>query len=168
MCDHIAEGDSVQTAAKLVGVAYKTFYNILAQGDESIYANTLIQAYARARKCRADARAEQIDEIVRRTMLPKDAEEYLEPNAARVVIDAIKWQAGKENNARYGDRLAIEDNRPKAITTREEALATLASSGLSVADIFGALTKPVQPLPVALEIEAGADQDQDDSEELGG
>ncbi len=73
---------------------------------------------------------------------------------------------------RYGDRVQVEDARPKAITTREEALATLASSGLSVADIFGALTKPVSPLPVVLEIEAGEhaepDQDADDSEDLGG
>jgi hypothetical protein len=105
-------------------------------------------------------------------MLPRDDSEYLEPNAARVVIDAIKWQAGKENNARYGDRIAIEDDRPQAKATREDALKTLRESGLSVADIFGALTKPAEPLPVALEIEATPaarddDQEADDLSDLG-
>ena len=35
----------------------------------------------------------------------------LDPNAARVAIDAQKWIAGKENARKYGDRQQIEVGR---------------------------------------------------------
>ena len=102
--------------------------------------------------------AEKIDEILRRTMLPRDDPEYLEPNAARVVIDAIKWQAGKENQGRYGDRIIVEDDQPKKILSREETLKQVAASGLSLGDVFGVLAKPTDaPL---IEIEGAQSQSQ--------
>ena len=90
-----------------------------------------------------------------------------EVEKAKLRIWTRQWVAAKLAPKSYGDKIAIEDTRPKATCTREEALATLKSSGLSVADIFGALTKPVAPLPVALEIEVaaqGADQDEDEED----
>ncbi len=59
-------------------------------------------AYTRARENRADARADRIDNICKKVEDGK-----LDPNAARVIIDAEKWQAGKENNTRYGDKLEL-------------------------------------------------------------
>lgn len=59
--------------------------------------------YARARERRADARAERIDEICSKVELGE-----LGPNEARVIIDAEKWQAGKENAKRYGDKLILD------------------------------------------------------------
>ena len=59
--------------------------------------------YVRAREARADARADKIDETVQKV---EDGE--LEPNAARVIIDAHKWQAGKEKPHVYNDKTIIE------------------------------------------------------------
>lgn len=58
--------------------------------------------YARARERRADARVERIDDL---TAEVKDGK--LGANEARVIIDAEKWQAGKENSKRYGDKLDL-------------------------------------------------------------
>jgi hypothetical protein len=162
MCDRIAEGDSVQVAALSVGVAYRTFYNYLGGGYGAMYADTLMQAYARARKVRADARAEQIDEIIRRTMLPRGDEEYLEPNAARVVIDAIKWQASKENNARYGDKLAIESEAPKAGLGRADALALMQSGAVTIEQLMDRWTKPVEAIEAPKTEDTAQDADDSD------
>jgi hypothetical protein len=59
--------------------------------------------YARARMARADVRADDIDEITQQTL-----EGTLDPAAARVVIEAKKWQAGKEKPKVYGDRHFVE------------------------------------------------------------
>jgi hypothetical protein len=61
--------------------------------------------YARAREARADARSDRIDDI---TQDVKDGK--LDPHAARVIIEAEKWQAGKENSKRYGDKLDVSGN----------------------------------------------------------
>ena len=66
--------------------------------------------YARAREARADARSEYIDEIADEVRIGK-----LDPNAARVIIDAEKWQAGKENSKRYGDKLSLDGDLKVAI-----------------------------------------------------
>lgn len=58
--------------------------------------------YARARERRADARAERIDELA--DEVKTGVLGHLE---ARVIIDAEKWQAGKENSKRYGDKLDL-------------------------------------------------------------
>lgn len=55
--------------------------------------------YTRAREARAEARADYIDEIA-----DEVKEGKLDPNAARVLIDAQKWQAGKEAPKRYGEK----------------------------------------------------------------
>lgn len=54
--------------------------------------------YARARQNRADVRSDRIDDIVRRHMNGE-----LNYEQARISIDAEKWQAGKENQKRYGN-----------------------------------------------------------------
>jgi hypothetical protein len=56
----------------------------------------------RAREHRALARADKIDDYVEQLALGK-----LDPHAARVMIDAEKWQAGKELPKRYGEKLEV-------------------------------------------------------------
>lgn len=56
-------------------------------------------SYARAREARADRRAERIDDICMKV----EAGE-IDYNAARVIIDAQKWQAAHEAPKAYGDR----------------------------------------------------------------
>lgn len=59
--------------------------------------------YARARSNRADWRAARIDGIVARLL---DAD--IDPGAARVAIDAEKWQASHEKPKSYGDKQTVE------------------------------------------------------------
>jgi len=59
--------------------------------------------YTRARDTRADARADRIDDIV-----DKVENDELPSDRARVMIDAIKWMAGKEAPKRYGDKVEVE------------------------------------------------------------
>ena len=62
--------------------------------------------YARARELQADAMFEEITDIRQRV----EAGE-LGPNEARVIIDAIKWQAGKLRPQKYGDKIQVEQDR---------------------------------------------------------
>lgn len=143
VCENIAAGDTVAQACKAAGVTERSFFRALAADD----GGSLGQAYARVRRLRADKRAAEIEDLVRRACLPKDNEEHLDANAARVAIDSFKWLAARENNGRYGDRITVEDDGPRKTLTREDTLAQLAASNLSIADVFGALTKPAEPVP---------------------
>ena len=60
--------------------------------------------YTRAREGRADFRSERIDSLCGKVEKGK-----LDPNAARVIIDAQKWQASKENRNLYGDQVGLDD-----------------------------------------------------------
>jgi len=59
--------------------------------------------YARAREARSEARSDRIDKY---KMMALRGE--IPPDVARVAIDAEKWQAGKENPKRYGDKQQID------------------------------------------------------------
>jgi len=145
VCTLVAQGDSVTNACKVVGVARRTFFAALAKAEEGA---PLHLYYARARKARAESRSDEIDEIIRRTLLPRTDPNFVEANAARVAIDALRWQAGKENNSRYGDKIQVEDATPKPALTREETLTQLQNSGLQLPDIFAALTTRAAPVDV--------------------
>lgn len=60
------------------------------------------EKYARARAIRAFRRAEQVDQV-REDMRSG----VIDAQVARVEIDAIKWQTGKENPRVFGERLAL-------------------------------------------------------------
>lgn len=97
-CRMIAAGLSIRKACENEGMPNSdTLYEWLYDDAE------FSEQYARARERRADARAERIDEISEKALTG----EY-KADAARVAIDAEKWQAGKENSKRYGDKLQVE------------------------------------------------------------
>jgi hypothetical protein len=158
VCTLIAQGDSVTNACTGVGVSRRTFFAALAQADD----NSLLHAsYTKARKARADSRSDEIDEIIRRALLSRADANYVEPNAARVAIDALRWQMGKENAKRYGDKLQVEDTTERKQLSREEVLAQLQGSGLRLPDVFASLTKRVGGESLAIEIPANSgDQSQ--------
>jgi len=60
------------------------------------------QKYARAREFRANARADFIDGIISKLEAGS-----IDPQVARVIIDAEKWQAGKELPKKYGEKVSI-------------------------------------------------------------
>lgn len=59
--------------------------------------------YARACDERADHRAEMIDDIAERCLSGE-----VDPQAARVAIDAHKWTASKLKPKKYGDKISAE------------------------------------------------------------
>lgn len=69
------------------------------------------EKYARARHLRSFRRYEQVDQIgedMRAGLI--DAQQ------ARVLIDAIKWQTGKENPKVFGDKLELAGNKDAPLT----------------------------------------------------
>lgn len=96
-CQYIAEGDSVRKASAKAGIEPTKFYRLLAK-DEN-----LVKQYAGARASRADARVEGMDDVIDEMKAGT-----IDANQARVIMDAIKWQAGKENAKRYGDKIEVE------------------------------------------------------------
>ena len=75
----------------------KTIYNWLRDQP------TFFQNYARAREIRAYRRAESVDGVI------DDCRKgVIDPATARVQLDAIKWQTGKENPKAFGERIEHE------------------------------------------------------------
>jgi hypothetical protein len=110
VCDLIAEGQSMRSATKEAGIEITKFLRILnKEGDVS----ELAQHYVRARATRADARFERVDEIMAELRTGK-----LDAQQARVMLDAIKWQTGKENAKRYGDALDLTSKGEKLAETK--------------------------------------------------
>lgn len=106
ICRLIASGLSIRKACLTAGtVAESTVFKWLYEDAD------FSEQYARARERRADARAERIDDICDRV-----ASGELKPDAGRVIIDAEKWQAGKENSKRYGDRLQLDADMTVSMT----------------------------------------------------
>lgn len=107
VCVLIAQGDSVAKIGEMDGMPdARTIFRWLASnagGDEDDPAS-FRQQYMRARASRADARFERLDEI-----MEKVGNGLLDPAAARVMMDAIKWQSGKENAKRYGEKVQLAD-----------------------------------------------------------
>ena len=122
ICDLIARKQTLNQVCQLSNMpSYETVRQWILADKE------LFDKYARAREQRADARADRIDEITVMVIEGK-----LDPQAARVVIDAEKWLAGKEKPKVYGDKVTQEvvgdPERPLEIVqrpqvTREEWLA---------------------------------------------
>lgn len=67
--------------------------------------------YTRAREDMADHDADKIADVAK---LVSDGK--MDPQAARVAIDAYKWSAGKRRPKRYGDKLEIEQTATVAVT----------------------------------------------------
>lgn len=104
ICDLVAEGQNLHVIGKLDGFPPRWRIYEWFKEDKDFADN-----YARAREDRADWRASKIDEVVAQML---DAQ--VEPAAARVAIDAHKWQAGKEKPKVYGEKVtaAIEGGDP--------------------------------------------------------
>lgn len=125
VCGHIASGMSVEKACEAAGVEARTFYRWLGSkdpaGSESQPFDMLRQQYLRAREVRADARFERIDQVVA-DMRGK----VIDHNQARVEIDAIKWQTGKENAKRYGDAVTLRGDADNPLPAPQFIIAPIA------------------------------------------
>lgn len=145
VCHRIATGMSIRAACAGDGFpAWRTFLRWLATDDvdNGVESGTpsvkpysaLRQQYARAREARADARFESLDNVLRDL---KDGK--LDAAAARVMLDAIKWQTGKENAKKYGEAVTVKGDRDNPLQVRtvrelsDDELQALALGGLRAA-----------------------------------
>lgn len=69
------------------------------------------QMYTRACEDMADNDADKIADVAQRVIEGK-----VDPQAARVAIDAYKWSAGKRRPKKYGDKLELETTSTVAVT----------------------------------------------------
>lgn len=98
VCSEIAMGSSLRKLARKPGMpALRTLMAWLDKNPE------FQQQYARAREVRADSRADRVDDIIDQVETG-----ILDPQAARVMIDALKWQCGHEMPKRYGVKVTQE------------------------------------------------------------
>jgi hypothetical protein len=105
ICAHVAAGSNINNLPDEPDMPhYATVYNWLREFPD------FFEKYARAREFRAFARVDRMDDITKRTLSGEIA-----PDVARVVIDAEKWQAGKENRGVFGDKTAIEHKHSGAV-----------------------------------------------------
>tara|TARA_R110000824_G_scaffold359628_2_gene547217 strand:+ start:380 stop:766 length:387 start_codon:yes stop_codon:yes gene_type:complete len=98
ICEQLAEGKSlVKILKKPKMPSYSTVMKWLRLNDD------FAQNYARAREDSADNDFDNVRDIgdqVRQGLL--------DPAAARVAIDALKWTAGKMKPKKYGDKLDLD------------------------------------------------------------
>lgn len=119
ICTRLAEGESLAAICRdghmpSISVVYRRILD-----DETFRAD-----YSRAREDQADTDADRIGEIASQV-----AQGLLDPQAARVAIDAYKWTAGKRKPKVYGDKLAIggaDDLPPIASTIDASKLSAAA------------------------------------------
>ena len=93
ICVLVANGSNLHKIGKLDDFPSRETIYVWLDEDKEFSDN-----YARAREIRADLRVEKIEDIIQdmRTGV-------IDHQMARVEIDSIKWQAGKEKPRDYGD-----------------------------------------------------------------
>jgi len=112
ICDRVAGRPLAAVCRDEDMPSRETVYSWLRKHKE------FLDNYTRARATRAFARADQIDDVIEGVRSGD-----IKPDAARVEIDALKWQAGKENAPLFGDRLALAGDKDAPIAV--EATVTL-------------------------------------------
>lgn len=93
MFERIAEGESTRAIAAVYEVSGGTVWNLLNRPEFD-------ERYMRARQDRAHNLAQRLGDIGELVLKGK-----VDPNAARVAIDAFKWTASKLLPKSYGDKI---------------------------------------------------------------
>ena len=97
-CGEIALGNSLRSVVARDDMpSHTAIYEWLAKYPE------FAEQYARAKTDSGDSDADKIEEIAERVLSGE-----LEPQQARVAIDAYKWTAGKKRPKKYGDKIQQE------------------------------------------------------------
>jgi hypothetical protein len=108
--EKISEGHSLASCLRSIPCSFGKFYDGLEKD------NKLNESYVRARRHQSEASQSLILKCVTDVL-----EGRLDPNAARVAIDALKWNAAKLHPAIYADKGLLghtDGNSPTEITVR--------------------------------------------------
>lgn len=100
ICKLTSEGKSAITISKILGIAYTTMREWIDNDPDNA------AKYARAKQDQGDYAYEQIQEVE----LKLEAG-ILDPQTSRVLIDSIKWRAGKMRPKVYGEKLELSGNK---------------------------------------------------------
>lgn len=139
VCMLIAEGASVAKVGRMQGMpSHRTIYRWLATADavpagegeegdtkKSRPYDAFRQQYLRAREIRADSRFESVDSVIEDMRKGR-----IDANQARVQIDAIKWQVGKENAKRYGDAVTLRGDKDNPVQVQQRTTIEMSEAEL--------------------------------------
>lgn len=110
ICEKVALGSNLnRICAEKTGPARSAVYKWLSQ--HAYFSDK----YARAREDRADWRSDKLDDICAKVEAGK-----LDPQAARVIVDTYKWQAGKEKPKVYADRVAHDHKHSGDLSVKSD------------------------------------------------
>ena len=97
------------------------------------------EMYARARDAQADSLFDEAGDVARQALAGA-----VDPQAARLFVDTVKWQAMKLKPRKYGDKLEVEQNLSvrsvtladelEAITQRQRRMAAEAAAKTTIID----------------------------------
>lgn len=130
LCERVASGQSAKTICAQPGMpSESTLYRWLSESEQDgatdIY-RRFRERYARAREAQADALAEEMLDVARAAT---------EKNAAskRLLVDVLKWRAGKLRPKVYGDKVdlnhGVQPDDPLAAVMRRAAMQPLIPGG---------------------------------------
>ena len=128
ICERIAQGESLTAVCSSEDMpARTTVYRWIEENEE------FRDAYARAREDQAHSFFDEVTDISM-----KVASGEMDPQSARVIIDARKWQAGKLRPKVYGDKTITENTninlRPSLQDMTDDQLLALAQRLLPAPD----------------------------------
>ena len=116
-CALISGGATVKEAASTFGIDRVTLWRWKEETDE------LRNLYARARDQSADADEDEAVEVARQSLHARSAEEV---QAARLLVDTLKWRAAKRRPKEYGDKQHVDVAHTHRMLPPEERDAALA------------------------------------------
>lgn len=126
--ERLGEGDTMRTISKEMGFSKGTFWRICDENP------SLADRYARARDVQAHDHFERIIDLAKQV---ENGE--IDPQAAKVAIDARKWAACKLMPRKYGDKIEIE-----AKTTHELGDSVMGMLNAIRVERAAALAEPEQ------------------------
>ncbi len=101
ICLRLSEGVSLATICRDMDLGYSTVMAWL-----KVHAD-FQENYTRAREDQGDADADKVTDVAHRVLTGE-----IDPQAARVAIDAFKWSAGKRRPKVYGEKQQLEHSGP--------------------------------------------------------
>ena len=96
LIEHISNGGAASTWCKEKGMANSKVYVTLREDD------TFKADYSHARENQADSFVEKIFDVCHKLEL-----RTIDPHSARVIIDTLKWTAGKLKPRQWSDNLEV-------------------------------------------------------------
>lgn len=113
ICEELAEGKSLVEICKSKTMPNRS--NVFLWMDKDV---ELYDRYVRARKKQGDYFFDEIGKIA----VNVQKVEGIDPQRARVAIDALKWTAGRLNG-RYSDKIKIEQKTELSVNSKVNELS---------------------------------------------